>query len=136
MKSISTFPTFSLAAVSFAGMALFAVIDQAEASCEGQRVLCLKACHHPGDLCNMHCNGPYQFCRSNKKEPHNPGGAGAKQNDARPKKGIDPSNTGTWVPNSPAKGKGVPSVPAGGTLTPTPSSGAKGPILRSSGGRR
>jgi hypothetical protein len=31
MKSISTFPTFSLVAVAFAGMAVFAVIDQAEA---------------------------------------------------------------------------------------------------------
>ena len=31
MKSISTFPTFSPVALSFAGMALFAVIDQAEA---------------------------------------------------------------------------------------------------------
>jgi hypothetical protein len=31
MKSISTFPTFSRVALSFAGMALFAVIDQAEA---------------------------------------------------------------------------------------------------------
>lgn len=31
MKSISTYPSFSLVTVSFAGMALFAVIDQAEA---------------------------------------------------------------------------------------------------------
>jgi hypothetical protein len=31
MKSISTFPIFSLVAVSFAGMAVFAVIDQAQA---------------------------------------------------------------------------------------------------------
>jgi hypothetical protein len=31
MKSISTFPTFSLATVLFASMPLFAVIDQAEA---------------------------------------------------------------------------------------------------------
>jgi hypothetical protein len=31
MKSISTFPTFSLVTVSFAGIAVFAVIDQAEA---------------------------------------------------------------------------------------------------------
>jgi hypothetical protein len=31
MKSISTFPAFSIVTVSFAGMALFAVIDQVEA---------------------------------------------------------------------------------------------------------
>ncbi|HWE19978.1 MAG TPA: hypothetical protein VG758_22815 [Hyphomicrobiaceae bacterium] len=31
MKSISTFPTFSVVTLSFAGMALFAVIDQVEA---------------------------------------------------------------------------------------------------------
>jgi hypothetical protein len=31
MKSVSSFPIFSLVTVSFAGMALFAVIDQVEA---------------------------------------------------------------------------------------------------------
>jgi hypothetical protein len=78
----------------------------------------------------------------------------AKANDPKPKKGIDGTPSGTWVPNSPkkgidgtpstskwvpnspAKGKGVPSIPAGATWNSSPSSGAKGPILRSSSGRR
>jgi hypothetical protein len=133
-RSLAAFvATFAAIAALCAGST--AVKAQA-VSCAAQRDSCLKACHHPGGLCQMHCNGPYQFCRYKNKIEPKPGGVGAKPNDARPKKGFDPSNTGTWVPNSPAKGKGVPSAPTGGTWTPSPSSGARGPILRSSGGRR
>jgi hypothetical protein len=79
----------------------------------------------------------------------------AKPNkDAKPKKGIDGTPSGTWlpnppkkgidgtpstskwVPNSPAKGTGVPSIPASGTWNPSPGSSAKAPILRSGSGRR
>ena len=98
--------------------------------------------------CISRCNNSYTSCHHDE-EYHSK----AKANDP-PKKGIDGTSSGTWVPNSPkkgingtqpplkwipnspAKGKGIPSVPAGGTWTPSPSSGAKGTILRSSGGRR
>jgi hypothetical protein len=46
---------------------------------------------------------------------------------------LPSGNTGKWDPNSPTKGKGVPSVPTGATWNPSPSSG---PTLKSSGGRR
>jgi hypothetical protein len=132
----ATVATFAAMAALSAG----STAPKAQAvSCEGQRASCLEACHRGYFLCNRHCNGPYQFCRHNNKTgPYKPGGAGAKQNDPRPKKRIDPTQPPLkWVPNSPAKGKGVPSVPAAGTWTPSTSSGAKGPILlRSSGGRR
>ncbi|HWE19976.1 MAG TPA: hypothetical protein VG758_22805 [Hyphomicrobiaceae bacterium] len=89
--------------------------------------------------------------------PKGEGSPGAKQNDAKPKKGIDGTSSGTWVPkakqndakqkkgidstsstwvrNSQAKGKRVPSVPAGGTWNPSPSSSGKAQNLKS-GGRR
>jgi hypothetical protein len=76
--------------------------------------------------------------RDNPKSPNSPkadGSPGAKQNDAKPKKGIDGTPSGQWVPNSPAKGKGVPGVPAGGTWNPSPNSGGKAQNLKS-GGRR
>jgi hypothetical protein len=105
-------------------------------SCAAQKASCREVCTHRS-VCIGRCNRAYQFCRYNKYEPHNPRGAGAKQNDPRPKKGIDPTQPPLkWVPNSPAKAKGVPSVPAAGTWTPSTSSGAKGAILKSSGGRR
>ena len=106
--------------------------------CEAQRTSCLKACHRGYFYCNRQCNGPYQFCRHNiKTGPYKPGGVGAKQNDPRPKKGIDPTQPPLkWVPNSPAKAKGVPSVPVGGTWNPSSSFDAKGPMLRSRSGRR
>jgi hypothetical protein len=70
------------------------------------------------------------------KSPKEEAGPGAKQNNAKPKKGFDGTpSTGTWVPNSPAKGKGVPSVPAGGTWNPSPSSGGKAQNLKSEGRR-
>jgi hypothetical protein len=127
--------SLAAAVATFAAMAALSVgSTAAKASCEGQRAICLKACHRPGDLCNMHCNGPYQFCRYNRKEPLKAGGVGAKQNDARPKKGIDGTQPPLkWVPNSPSKAKGIPSVPASGTWNRSPSSG---PTIRSSGGRR
>jgi hypothetical protein len=111
--------------------------------CKGFTGRLLSQCTADCDLRFVKCNQ-----QATKKEAK-------PTNDAKPKKGIDgtPStskwvpnspkkgidgtpSTSKWVPNSPAKGKGVPSVPAGGTWNPSPSSGAKGPILRSSGGRR
>ena len=106
------------------------------------------------------CNKQYNNCTKanpqspgSNNSPKGEGGPGAKQNDAKPKKGIDGAPSGTWVPNSSkksidgtqpplkwvpnssAKGKGVPSVPAGGTWNPSPGSGGNAQNLRS-GGRR
>jgi hypothetical protein len=130
----ATVATFAAMAALSAG----STAPKAQAvSCEAQRASCLEACPTPGWGCRHGCNRPYQFCRRNKNEPHKPGGAGAKQNDARPNKGIDGTQPPLkWVPNSQAKSKSVPGAPAGGTWNPSPNSGAKAPILRSSGGRR
>jgi hypothetical protein len=98
-------------------------------SCAAQKASCREACTHRS-VCIGRCNRAYQFCRYNKNEPHNPRGAGAKQNDPRPKKGIDPTQPPLkWVPNSAAKG--ISGTPANNTWTPN-----SGPTLRSSGGRR
>jgi uncharacterized membrane protein len=119
--------------------------------CEIDYKVCLKGCNGPagdlGERCRAACDLTLVKCHQQAPKKAKP------NNEAKPKKGIDgtPSGTwvpnslkkgingtpsGQWVPNSPAKGKGVPSVPAGGTWNPSPSSGAKGPTLRSSGGRR
>jgi hypothetical protein len=98
--------------------------------------VCIKGCTGPvfdlGPKCINACDVDLANCLG--KAPQKK----AKPNqDAKPKKGIDPTQPPLkWVPNSRAKGKGVPSVPNGGTWTPSPSSGAKAPTFRSSGGRR
>jgi hypothetical protein len=124
-------------------------------SCRSQLTDCYKACdgHVRDDFksaCDSRCRNAFNQCLHD--QTYHPQG---KANDLKPKKGFESTpSTGTWVPNSPkkgfdgtpstgqwvpnssAKGNGVPSVPAGGTWNPSPSSGAKGPLLRSSGGRR
>ena len=119
----ATVATFAAMAALSAGST--APMAQA-VTCEGQFAICLKTCTH--FACKRKCNGPYQLCLYSKKETYKPGGAGATQNDAKPKKGIDGTPSGQWVPNSP--GKGVPNVPAGGTWNPSPNSGGRAQNLK------
>jgi hypothetical protein len=103
-------------------------------SCQTKLSVCYSACDRSCSLaictrrCDRGCDNAFLKCWE-KLHPQ------AKANDP-PKNGIDGTSSGTWVPNSPTKGKGIPSVPAGGTWNPSPNSGAKGTILRSNGGRR
>jgi hypothetical protein len=131
--------SLAAAVATFAAMAALSAGSTAPKAqvgkCEAQRASCLEACHRGYFVCNKQCGGQYRFCRYQKSQggrDYRPNrGPGAKQDDAKPKKGIGGTSSGTWVPSSQAKGKGVSSVPAGGTWNPPPSSGGNGPNLRS-----